>query len=140
MKHFCINFFYSIESMWQRIWHIVYLYLKLRFKFIYATLMCLPHTGIRDHGRNWAVIANMVGTKTESQCRNFYLSNKRKMGISGAIQEYKKKRVKSFFSCWHVDVCQPFLLKPAFVILKLYMPIGQWTDNFRHCNTCYSDH
>ncbi|KAL8560309.1 hypothetical protein ACOMHN_006040 [Nucella lapillus] len=45
--------------------------------------------GLREHGRDWAAIANAVGTKTESQCKNFYFNYKKKLSLEAILQEHK---------------------------------------------------
>ena len=49
--------------------------------------------GLRQHGRNWAAIAQLVVTKTESQCKNFYFNYKKKHRLEEILQEYKKTKV-----------------------------------------------
>lgn len=58
--------------------------------------------GLRDYGRDWAAISNMVGTKTEAQCKNFYFNYKRKFNLEAIVQEYKKHKVSLILCYAHV--------------------------------------
>eukprot|EP01135_Chromosphaera_perkinsii_P000390 Nk52_evm37s78 gene=Nk52_evmTU37s78 len=62
---------------------------------------------IRTHGRNWAMVASILGTKTESQCKNFFNNYRKKLNLdviseelvakpklSGAPKEKKEKVAK----------------------------------------------
>ncbi len=48
--------------------------------------------GLREHGRDWASISAMVGTKSEAQCKNFYFNYKRKFSLEALIEQYKKTK------------------------------------------------
>lgn len=57
-------------------------------------LMCLPPpTGLLEHGRNWSAIARMVGSKTVSQCKNFYFNYKKRQNLDEILQQHKLKMV-----------------------------------------------
>lgn len=49
-------------------------------------------TGLRQFGTNWTAVANLVGTKTKEQCRNFYFNYKRKFGLDEILQEYRMSK------------------------------------------------
>lgn len=53
----------------------------------------LPHTGLLEHGRNWSAIARMVGSKTVSQCKNFYFNYKKRQNLDEILQQHKLKMV-----------------------------------------------
>ncbi len=50
--------------------------------------------GLRLHGRNWMEISQMVKTKTEAQCKNFYFNYKRKLDLENVIAEHKASKVR----------------------------------------------
>lgn len=46
---------------------------------------------IREHGTNWAKVAEKVGSnKTQHQCKNFYFNYRKKLGLDSLVQEYNK--------------------------------------------------
>ena len=51
--------------------------------------------GLRLHGRNWTAISQMVKTKTEAQCKNFYFNYKRKLDLENVIAEHNASKVKT---------------------------------------------
>ncbi|XP_050409847.2 nuclear receptor corepressor 1 isoform X2 [Patella vulgata] len=53
--------------------------------------MDIAKQGLREHGRDWAAIANVVGSKTEAQCKNFYFNYKKKFNLEAIIAEHKEK-------------------------------------------------
>lgn len=48
-------------------------------------------SAIREHGTNWAKVAEKVGSnKTQHQCKNFYFNYRKKLGLDNLVQEYNK--------------------------------------------------
>lgn len=47
--------------------------------------------GIREHGTRWSEISKLVGpNKSHYQCKEFYFSFRKKLGLDLLVQEYKK--------------------------------------------------
>ncbi len=57
-------------------------------------MMSLLFAGLREHGRDWTKIAQLVGTKSEAQCKNFYFNYKKKFGLEALLEEYRRKKVR----------------------------------------------
>lgn len=55
-------------------------------------------TGLLEHGRNWSAIARMVGSKTVSQCKNFYFNYKKRQNLDEILQQHKLKMVRARLS------------------------------------------
>ncbi len=53
--------------------------------------MSIP--GLLQYGRNWSAIAKMVGSKTVSQCKNFYFNYKKRQKLDEILQQHKMKSV-----------------------------------------------
>uniref|UniRef100_A0A8C8K0Z6 Nuclear receptor corepressor 2 n=1 Tax=Oncorhynchus tshawytscha TaxID=74940 RepID=A0A8C8K0Z6_ONCTS len=51
--------------------------------------------GLLQYGRNWSAIAKMVGSKTVSQCKNFYFNYKKRQKLDEILQQHKMKSVMS---------------------------------------------
>ncbi|XP_069817043.1 nuclear receptor corepressor 2 isoform X5 [Dendropsophus ebraccatus] len=47
--------------------------------------------GLFEYGRNWSAIARMVGSKTVSQCKNFYFNYKKRQNLDSILQQHKLK-------------------------------------------------
>lgn len=58
-------------------------------------LTCRPPPGLLEHGRNWSAIARMVGSKTVSQCKNFYFNYKKRQNLDEILQQHKLKMVST---------------------------------------------
>uniref|UniRef100_A0A8B9H546 Nuclear receptor corepressor 2 n=1 Tax=Astyanax mexicanus TaxID=7994 RepID=A0A8B9H546_ASTMX len=59
--------------------------------------------GLLQYGRNWSSIAKMVGSKTVSQCKNFYFNYKKRQKLDEILQQHKMKSVCAYFFmivCW----------------------------------------
>lgn len=54
-----------------------------------------PPAGLLEHGRNWSAIARMVGSKTVSQCKNFYFNYKKRQNLDEILQQHKLKMVRA---------------------------------------------
>ena len=67
-----------------------------------ASAICLI-PGLLQYGRNWSAIAKMVGSKTVSQCKNFYFNYKKRQKLDEILQQHKMKSVRSAAA---VDVSQ----------------------------------
>ncbi|EDW66096.2 REST corepressor isoform X3 [Drosophila virilis] len=46
---------------------------------------------LRDYGKNFPMIAKVVGTKTEAHVRTFYVSNRRRYNLDQIVKEYEAK-------------------------------------------------
>lgn len=53
------------------------------------------------HGRDWAAIASYLPNKTDSQCKNFYHNNKRRLGLEQVLAKHQRL----------VSTCQPLCLR-----------------------------
>ncbi|KAH0625384.1 hypothetical protein JD844_014866 [Phrynosoma platyrhinos] len=51
--------------------------------------------GLLEHGRNWSAIARMVGSKSVSQCKNFYFNYKKRQNLDEILQQHKLKMVNT---------------------------------------------
>jgi len=45
--------------------------------------------GIRKFGKNFKVIAEIIGTKTESHLRSFFVNYRRKYNLDAALKDYE---------------------------------------------------
>lgn len=50
----------------------------------------LAAKGVRKYGKDFQAIAEMLGTKTESQVRTFYLNYRRKYNLDAVVAEYEQ--------------------------------------------------
>lgn len=50
--------------------------------------------GLLQYGRNWSAISKMVGSKTVSQCKNFYFNYKKRQKLDEILQQHKMKSVR----------------------------------------------
>uniref|UniRef100_A0A8C8FAK4 Nuclear receptor corepressor 2 n=1 Tax=Oncorhynchus tshawytscha TaxID=74940 RepID=A0A8C8FAK4_ONCTS len=55
--------------------------------------------GLLQYGRNWSAIAKMVGSKTVSQCKNFYFNYKKRQKLDEILQQHKMKSVMLGSQC-----------------------------------------
>lgn len=58
-------------------------FLNLNKAFLFLIL------GVRTFGRNFKVIAEVIGTKTESHVRSFYVNYRRRYNLDAALKEYE---------------------------------------------------
>ncbi|KAG5280933.1 hypothetical protein AALO_G00065610 [Alosa alosa] len=59
--------------------------------------------GLLQYGRNWSAIAKMVGSKTVSQCKNFYFNYKKRQKLDEILQQHKMRSCgckDGFCSTW----------------------------------------
>lgn len=47
--------------------------------------------GMRKYGKDFQAVAEMLGTKTESQVRTFYLNSRRKYNLDALVEEYERE-------------------------------------------------
>lgn len=45
--------------------------------------------GVRKFGKNFATIAEVIGTKTESHVRSFFVNYRRRYNLDNALKEYE---------------------------------------------------
>lgn len=46
---------------------------------------------IRDYGKDYKMIAEIIGTKTEQQIKNYFLQNQDKMKLSSLVEELNEE-------------------------------------------------
>ena len=46
-------------------------------------------SGVRKFGKNFATIAEVIGTKTESHVRSFFVNYRRRYNLDNALKEYE---------------------------------------------------
>lgn len=102
---------------------------------------CPLPSGLLEHGRNWSAIARMVGSKTVSQCKNFYFNYKKRQNLDEILQQHKLKMVSpprlppGGLGRPLQGRGVPFLVHaelhpqdPAGLIRAVNIPLGTWTD------------
>ena len=52
--------------------------------------------GLLEHGRDWAAVSNVVGTKNETQCKNFFMNCKKQYNLEAAVEQHRLKTVRYF--------------------------------------------
>ncbi len=50
---------------------------------------------LRAQGRNWAAVAEKMGSKTAEQCKKFFYVNRKKMNLDKVVLEYKRVSVEN---------------------------------------------
>lgn len=66
---------------------------RLPFVRLLSSHLSLSLPGLLQYGRNWSAIAKMVGSKTVSQCKNFYFNYKKRQKLDEILQQHKMKSV-----------------------------------------------
>ena len=51
--------------------------------------------GVRKFGKNFATIAEVIGTKTESHVRSFFVNYRRRYNLDNALKEYEDEYAPS---------------------------------------------
>ena len=73
--------------------------------------------GLLQYGRNWSAIAKMVGSKTVSQCKNFYFNYKKRQKLDEILQQHKMKSVSE----WNVVSCNTVELKVVILFVSQHI-------------------
>lgn len=59
--------------------------------------------GVRKFGKNFAVIAEIIGTKNESHVRSFFVNYRRRYNLDSALKEYEAEHGPSGIETPPVD-------------------------------------
>lgn len=51
--------------------------------------------GVKQHGKDFATIADTIGTKTESQIKTFFVNCRRRYNLDSLVREFESNRVSS---------------------------------------------
>lgn len=54
--------------------------------------MLLAVQGIRTYGKDFSKIAEMIGNKTETQVRTFFMNYRRRYNLDGMLKEFEAKQ------------------------------------------------
>lgn len=79
-------------------WSVLFVLLYFFFVFLNLFHLHLLILGLLQYGRNWSAIAKMVGSKTVSQCKNFYFNYKKRQKLDEILQQHKMKSVSTLKS------------------------------------------
>lgn len=79
--------------------------------------VCLFIPGLLQYGRNWSAIAKMVGSKTVSQCKNFYFNYKKRQKLDEILQQHKMKSVKTG-KVWEPCLLHVMLIKASVLCVR----------------------
>lgn len=47
---------------------------------------------LREHGTNWPKVSESIAGKTNHQCKNYYLTYRKKMGLDQVVAEYYQSK------------------------------------------------
>ena len=53
------------------------------------TIFFFNFIGVRKFGKNFGTIADVIGTKTESHVRSFFVNYRRRYNLDNALKEYE---------------------------------------------------
>lgn len=49
------------------------------------------HTGVRKYGKDFEAMAEVLGNKNTTHCRNFFINHRRRFNLIDVLAEYEKE-------------------------------------------------